>query len=79
VKVPSEEHFPRFTLDRTPTFASRGLWLLALVLGYALSLAAQQPAGASTQSSPDSSQPRQQGTPSSAKGTTSTFIGYATN
>jgi hypothetical protein len=50
-----------------PTFASRGLWLLGLVLAYVLSLAAQQPAGANTQSSPDSSQPRQQGTPSSTK------------
>ena len=62
-----------------PTFASRGLWLLGLVLAYVLSLTAQQPAGANTQSSPDSSQPRQQGTPSSTKGTTTTFIGYATN
>ena len=62
-----------------PTFASRGLWLLGLVLAYVLSLAAKQPASANTQSSPDSSQPRQRGTPSSTKGTTTTFIGYATN
>jgi hypothetical protein len=67
---------------RTPQFrilASGGMWLLGSVLGSALSLAAQQPAVASTQSSPDSPPPQQQATPSSSKGPTATFIGYATN
>jgi hypothetical protein len=69
----------RHCTPQFPTFASRGIWLLVLVLGSALSLAAQQPAVSRTQSSPDSSQPRQQTTPNSTKGRTSTFIGYATN
>jgi hypothetical protein len=62
----------RHRTPQFPTFASRGIWPLGLVLGFAFSLAAQQPPGASTQSTPHSSQPRQQGTPSSTKGTTST-------
>jgi hypothetical protein len=69
----------RHRTPQFPTFASRGMWLLGSVLGSALSLAAQQPAVASTQSGPDCSPPRQQATPSSNKGPTSTFIGYATN
>jgi len=61
------------------TFACRGMWLLGSVLGSALSLAAQQPAVASTQSSPDSSSPQQQAAPGSNEGRTARFIGYATN
>jgi len=73
------DRMSRHCIPQFPTVASRGIWLLGLVLGGALSLAAQQPAVSSTHSSPDSSQPRQQTTPNSTKGTTSTFIGYATN
>jgi hypothetical protein len=62
-----------------PTFAYWGMWLLGSVLGSALSLAAQQPVVASTQSSPDSSPPRQQTAPGSNEGRTARFIGYATN
>ena len=62
-----------------PTFASRGMWLLGSVLGSALSLAAQQPVIASTQSSPDSSSPSQKATPGSNEGPTAAFIGYVTN
>jgi hypothetical protein len=69
----------RHRTPQFPTFASRGIPLLGLVLGSALGLAAQQPAGPRTQSSSDASQHPQQGTPSSSEGTTSTFIGYATN
>jgi hypothetical protein len=67
---------------RTPqfsTFASWGMWLLSSVLGFALSLAAQQPAAPSTQTSPDSSATRQQNSPSTDEGPTARFIGYATN
>ncbi len=56
---------------RSPQFsivASWGMWLLSLVLGGALSLAAQQPAAPSTQTSPDSSPTRQQKTPSTDEG-----------
>jgi hypothetical protein len=69
----------RHRTPQFPTFASRGICLLGLVLASALSLAARQPAVSSTQSSPDSSQPRQQTTPDSTQGATATFIGYATN
>jgi hypothetical protein len=67
---------------RTPqfsTFASWGMWLLSSVLGFALSLAAQQPAAASTQTSPNSSPTRQQNTPSTDERPAARFIGYATN
>jgi hypothetical protein len=67
---------------RTPqfsTFASWGMWLLSSVLGFALSLAAQQPAAASTQTSPNSSPTRQQNPPSTDEGSAAKFIGYATN
>lgn len=66
----------------TPQFQTlswQGIWLLCLVLGSALNLAGQQPSAASTQTSTDSSQSQHQDTPTSTKGTTSTFIGYATN
>ena len=53
------------------------LWLLCLVLGSALNLAAQQSA-ARMQSSPEGSK-SQQSPPSSSEGTTAAFIGYATN
>jgi hypothetical protein len=67
---------------RTPpfsTFASWGMWLLGSLLGSALSMAAQQPAGAGTQTSPDSSVARQSATPSTNEGPAARFIGYATN
>jgi hypothetical protein len=67
---------------RTPQFsivASWGMWLLSLVLGGALSLAAQQPAAPSTQTSPDSSPTRQQKTPGTDEGPAARFVGYATN
>jgi len=67
---------------RSPQFstvASRVTWMLALMLGCALSLAAQQPAVAGTQSSPESSSSRQQTTPSTNEGSAARFIGYATN
>ena len=67
---------------RTPqfsTFASWSMWLLSSLLGFALSLAAQQPAVPSTQTSPDSSATRQQKSPSTDEGPTARFIGYATN
>jgi hypothetical protein len=69
----------RYRIPQFLTLASRGMWLLGLVLGSGLSLTAQQPAVANTQSDPDSSRPGQQTTPKSNKGTTLTFIGYATN
>jgi hypothetical protein len=69
----------RHRTPQFPTLASRGMWLLGSVLGSALSLAAQQPTGASTQSSPDSSPTLQQTTPSTNEGPTARFIGYATN
>lgn len=61
------------------TIASQGIWLSGLVLCSVLSLAAQQLAGAGTNDSRESSQPRAQITSNSSKKTTSTFIGYATN
>lgn len=64
--------FPEFV-----TCAARGLWLLGLVLGSALSLPAQQPA--SSLSRPDPSQLPQQGTPNSTRRTTPGFLSYATN
>ena len=67
---------------RTPQFsifASWGMWLLSSVLGFALSLAAQQPATPSTQASPDSSPTRQQNAPTTDEGTAARFVGYATN
>jgi len=67
---------------RTPpfsTFASWGMWLLSSVLGFALSLAAQQPAAATTQTRPNSPATRQQNTPSTDEGPAARFIGYATN
>jgi len=67
---------------RTPQlsiFASWGMWLSSSVLGFALSLAAQQPAAPGTQTSPDSSPTRQQNTPSSDESSAARFIGYATN
>src|SRR5258707_1863019 len=67
---------------RTPQFsifAPWGMWLLSSVLGFAGSLAAQQPTGPSTQTSPDSSPTRQQNTPRTDEGSAARFIGYATN
>ena len=67
---------------RTPQlsiFASWGMWVSSSVLGFALSLAAQQPAAPGTQTSPDSSPTRQQNTPSSDESSAARFIGYATN
>src|SRR5258705_5630431 len=61
----------RMSRHRSPQFsivASWGMWLLSLVLGGGLSLAAQQPADPSTQTSPDSSPTRQQKTPSTDEG-----------
>jgi hypothetical protein len=55
------------------------MWLLSSVLGFALSLAAQQPAAPSTQTSPGSSPTQQQSTPSTAEGPAARFVGYATN
>ena len=62
-----------------PTFARRGMWLLGSVLGSALSLAAQQPVAANTQTIPDSPSTKQQTAPGSNEGRTARFIGYATN
>lgn len=59
-------------------FASWCMWLLSSVLGFGLSLAAQQPATPSTQTSPDSS-PTPQQKPPSEQGSAARFIGYATN
>jgi hypothetical protein len=70
----------RMGRHRTPqvqTLSSSGLWLLCLVLGSAPNLAGQQSA-ARVQSTPEGSQ-SQQAAPSSSTGTTSAFIGYATN
>jgi len=64
---------------RFSIFASRGIWLLSSVLGFALSLAAQKPAAPSTQTSPESSPTRQQNTPSTDEGAAARFVGYATN
>jgi hypothetical protein len=64
---------PQFLTD-----ASRSMWLLGSVLGSAITLAAQQPAVAGTQSSPAPSATRQQA-PSTNEGPTARFIGYATN
>jgi hypothetical protein len=69
----------RHRTPQFPIFASPGMWLLGSVLGSALSLAAQQPAAPSTQSSPDPSPTRQQATPGTNEGPTARFIGYATN
>src|ERR1700739_4508316 len=63
---------------RVQTVYSYSLSVLVLVLSSALGLAGQQPA-TSIQSSPESSQSRQQDPSSSSTGTTYTFIGYATN
>ena len=65
----------------------RPIWRVSrwLLLGVSLSaptgLLAQKPAGAGTgnTSMPDSPQPKPQGAPNSAAGTTSRFIGYMTN
>ena len=65
---------------RTPqvqTLSSSGLWLLCLVLGSAPNLAGQQSA-ARVQGNPEGSQ-SQQDAPNSSTGSTSAFIGYATN
>ena len=70
----SRRRTPQFSI-----FASRGMWLFGSVLGSALSLAAQQPAVASTQSSQGPSPTRQHATPSTNEGPTARFIGYATN
>jgi hypothetical protein len=67
----------RRRIPQVQTLSSSGLWLLCLVLGSALNLAAQQSA-AKTQSSPEGSQP-QESPPSSSEGTTAAFVGYATN
>jgi len=67
---------------RTPqfsTFASWGMWLLSSVLGFTLSLAAQQPAAASTQATPNSSPTRPHNIPGTDEGSAARFIGYATN
>jgi len=67
---------------RTPQFSifpSWGMWLLSSVLGFALSLAAQQPAAPSIQTSPGPSPTQQQSTPSTAEGPAARFVGYATN
>ncbi|HEX6504540.1 MAG TPA: hypothetical protein VF011_14975 [Terriglobales bacterium] len=61
------------------TIASQGICLSGLVLCSVLSLPAQQLAGAGTNGSRESSQPRTQITSNPSKKTTSTFIGYATN
>src|SRR5215470_4692584 len=53
-------------------------WVLVLILGSALGVAAQQSDG-SNQSSPGDAHARQQTQESSAVEATSTFIGYATN
>jgi hypothetical protein len=55
------------------------MWLLSSVLGFALSLAAQQPATPNTQTSPVSSPTRQQITPTTDEGPAARFVGYATN
>jgi len=62
---------------RTAQFsiASWRMWMLSLVLGFPLSLAAQQPAAPGTQTSPDASAtPPQKPASREAR-----FIGYATN
>src|SRR6201987_1977484 len=67
---------------RTPqfsNFAPWGVWLLGSGLSSALSMAAQQPSGSSTQTGPDSSVTRQSATPSTNEGSAARFIGYATN
>lgn len=67
---------------RTPQFSAFtpwGVWLLGSVLGSALSMAAQQPPGASIQTGPDSSVTRQSATPTANEGSATRFIGYATN
>ena len=69
----SRRFTPQFSI-----FASWGVWLLISVLGFARSLAAQQPAVPSTQTSPESSPTRQHNTPTD-EGSAARFIGYATN
>jgi hypothetical protein len=77
-RVPSQGvRMSRGRTSQFSNFASRGIWLLSSVLGFALSLAAQQPAAANTQTSPDSSPTRQQNAPD--EGPAARFVGYATN
>ena len=61
------------------TFARWGVWLFGSVLGSALSMAAQQSHGASTQTAPDSFVTRQSASPTTNEGSAARFIGYATN
>ena len=66
------------SIHRTPqfsTFAPWGVWLLGSVLGSALTMAAQQPSGASTETSVT----RQSATTTTNEGSAARFIGYATN
>jgi hypothetical protein len=60
-------------------FATWGIWVLSSVLGFALSLAAQQPAAPGAQASTNSSPSRQQNAPSTDEGAAARFVGYATN
>jgi hypothetical protein len=67
----------RHRTPRLQTLSASGLWLSCLVLGSTLNLAGQQSA-ARLQNSPEGSQ-SQQSPSSSSEGTTTAFIGYATN